>query len=96
MPMPKVRTVSPAPGTTARLTRSNATVLIEEHAMKNTSIRLLAYRLLERHQKLDDALRRAQARRFVDPFEVVRLKKLKLVIKDRLARMMRIAQPRLA
>jgi len=45
-----------------------------------------AFRLMERHQKLDDALRRLQARRFVDPFEVLRLKKLKLAIKDRLAR----------
>lgn len=44
-----------------------------------------AYRLLERHQKLDEKLRRAQARRFADPFEVARLKKLKLLIKDRLA-----------
>ena len=45
------------------------------------------FRLLERHQKLDEALRRAQRRRWIDPFEVVRLKKLKLAIKDRLARL---------
>ena len=45
------------------------------------------FRLLERHQKLDDALRRAQRRRWADPFEVARLKKLKLAIKDRLARL---------
>jgi uncharacterized protein len=48
-----------------------------------------AYRLLERHQKLDDLLRRAQASRFINPFEVVRLKKLKLAVKDRLARLTR-------
>lgn len=47
------------------------------------------YLLLERHQKLDDQIRRAQLRRFVDPFEIVRLKKLKLAIKDRLARLAR-------
>lgn len=47
--------------------------------------------LLERHQKLDDALRRAQRRRWIDPFEVARLKKLKLALKDRLAR---LARPR--
>jgi len=47
------------------------------------------FRLMERHQKLDDALRRLQSRRFVDPFEVLRLKKLKLAIKDRLARLSR-------
>lgn len=44
------------------------------------------FRLMERHQKLDDALRRLQGRRTADPFEIVRLKKLKLAIKDRLAR----------
>lgn len=46
------------------------------------------FRLLERHQKLDEFLRRAQSRRFVDPLEIARLKKLKLAIKDRIARMM--------
>ena len=44
------------------------------------------FRLMERHQKLDDALRRLQTRRSADPFEIARLKKLKLAIKDRLAR----------
>lgn len=44
------------------------------------------FRLLERHQKLDALLRREQARRWVDPAAIVRLKKLKLAIKDRLAR----------
>lgn len=43
------------------------------------------FRLLERHQKLDAHLRRVQARRFPDPLEIMRLKKLKLAIKDRLA-----------
>ena len=44
------------------------------------------FRLLERHQKLDEHLRRIQAMRWPDPFEVVRLKKLKLILKDRLFR----------
>ncbi|WP_225205180.1 YdcH family protein [Novosphingobium huizhouense] len=57
--------------------------------MTNRTFRLLAYRLLERHQKLDAALRDAQARRWADPFEIARLKKLKLMIKDRLARLAR-------
>ncbi|MCZ8171900.1 MAG: DUF465 domain-containing protein [Novosphingobium sp.] len=47
------------------------------------------FRLMERHQKLDEALRLAQRRRLDDPFEIVRLKKLKLAIKDRIARVMR-------
>ncbi|MFN3516116.1 MAG: YdcH family protein [Novosphingobium sp.] len=45
------------------------------------------FRLLERHQRLDEALRRLQANRWPDPFEIARLKKLKLAIKDRLARL---------
>ena len=45
------------------------------------------FRLLERHQKLDDALRHVQARRWPDPFEIARLKKLKLALKDRLAQL---------
>lgn len=51
------------------------------------------YRLLERHQKLDDLLRRAQSRRTADPFEVLRLKKLKLAIKDRINRLMQCRKP---
>jgi uncharacterized protein YdcH (DUF465 family) len=45
-----------------------------------------AFRLMERHQKLDDLLRSARARSLPDPFEVSRLKKLKLAVKDRLMR----------
>ena len=44
------------------------------------------FRLLERHQKLDELLCRAQRRNWADPFEIARLKKRKLAIKDRLAR----------
>jgi len=47
------------------------------------------FRLLERHRRVDDALRDAQRRRWVDPFEIVRLKKLKLALTDRLARLSR-------
>jgi len=47
------------------------------------------FHLLERHQKLDAELRAAERRRWVDPFEIVRLKKLKLALKDRLARLAR-------
>ena len=54
------------------------------------------FRLLERHQKLDAALRTAQRRRWTDPAEVARLKKLKLAIKDRLSRLARHGRHRLA
>lgn len=47
------------------------------------------YLLLERHQRLDDHLRRLQSARRPDPFEIVRLKKLKLALKDRLAGFMK-------
>lgn len=42
------------------------------------------YRLTEVHQRIDQALRREQGRRYPDPFELKRLKKLRLAIKDRL------------
>ncbi|MFO1255520.1 MAG: YdcH family protein [Sphingomonadaceae bacterium] len=46
-----------------------------------------AFRLLERHQKLDARLRALQALRWPDPFELARLRKLKLAIRDRLAQL---------
>jgi uncharacterized protein YdcH (DUF465 family) len=49
----------------------------------------LLYRLMERHQRLDEQLRHAQTNRWVDPMEIARLKKLKLAVKDRLARLVR-------
>ncbi|MCB2074900.1 MAG: YdcH family protein [Novosphingobium sp.] len=52
-----------------------------------------AFRLLERHQRLDELLRRAQSKRFADPLEIARLKKLKLAMKDRLARLARRRSP---
>ena len=52
------------------------------------------FNLMERHQQLDEALRLAQLRRAADPFEIVRLKKLKLAIKDRIARLLH--RPQLA
>lgn len=51
------------------------------------------FRLMERHQKLDERLRSAQARKVPDPFEITRLKKLKLAVKDRLGRLMRRPAP---
>lgn len=52
------------------------------------------FRLMERHQKIDEALRRALIGRSSDPLEVTRLKKLKLAIKDRLAALLRRPSPR--
>jgi uncharacterized protein len=50
------------------------------------------YRLLERHQRLDDRLRLAQSLRSADHYEIARLKKLKLAIKDRIARLARLTK----
>ena len=49
--------------------------------------------LMERHQTLDDRLRRMQTARWPDPFEIARLKKLKLMLKDRLARVLQRRTP---
>ena len=42
------------------------------------------FRLLEMHQRIDEALRRELRHRWPDPLRVVQLKKLKLRVKDRL------------
>ena len=47
------------------------------------------YRLTVLHRQLDEAVRREARRRGGDPFRVLRLKKLKLAVKDRLAATMR-------
>ena len=49
--------------------------------------------LLERHQTLDDRLRRVQALRWPDPFEIAQLKKRKLATKDRLTRSLKRHSP---
>lgn len=43
------------------------------------------FRLMERHQTLDRLIAAAQRRRLGDPLELLRLMKLKLAIKDRIA-----------
>ena len=54
------------------------------------------FRLMEAHQRIDEELRLESDRRRPDPFRVMRLKKLKLGIKDRLNGLMpkrrRVAQ----
>jgi uncharacterized protein YdcH (DUF465 family) len=51
------------------------------------------YRLMERHQKLDRLIAAAQKRRLPDPLELLRLKKLKLAVKDRIAHALRRRSP---
>ena len=45
--------------------------------------------LMERHARIDAALRSEQRRRIPDPFLTMRLKKLKLAIKDKMTAMLR-------
>ncbi len=52
----------------------------------------LSYRLLVLHSKLDAEVRREHKRRFPDVWRLLRLKKLRLAIKDRLARLASVRQ----
>ena len=47
------------------------------------------YRLTATHQRLDEAIREEMRRRLPDSIRLLRLKKLKLAVKDRLAGLMR-------
>lgn len=47
------------------------------------------FRLMERHQKIDRLIASLHKNRFVDRLEVLRLKKLKLAVKDRLTALTR-------
>ena len=49
------------------------------------------FRLSTIHRKLDDEIRRELKRRFPDSIRLLRLKKTKLAVKDRLARKMMLA-----
>jgi uncharacterized protein YdcH (DUF465 family) len=51
------------------------------------------FRLMERHQNLDERLRLLQRLRKSDPCEIVRIKKAKLALKDRIASFLRGKQP---
>jgi uncharacterized protein len=52
------------------------------------------YRLTATHQRLDEAIRDEMQRRLPDSLRLLRLKKLKLAVKDRLATLMRQAKRR--
>lgn len=47
------------------------------------------YRLTLAHQRLDELLRREQKFRFPNPLRLMRLKRMKLSVKDRLVRLAR-------
>ncbi len=47
------------------------------------------YRLTRIHRSLDDAISREMARRLPDSLKLLRLKRLRLAVKDRLAALMR-------
>jgi hypothetical protein len=47
------------------------------------------YRLTHTHRRLDDAISMEMSRRLPDSLKLLRLKKLRLLVKDRLAKLMR-------
>lgn len=47
------------------------------------------YRLTQIHRSLDDAISSEMSRRWPDSFRLLRLKKLRLAVKDRLTSLMR-------
>lgn len=51
------------------------------------------YRLTHTHRRLDDAISREMSRRLPDSLKLLRLKKLRLLVKDRLATLMRRSIP---
>jgi len=53
------------------------------------------YRLSVVHRRLDDEIRREIRRRFPDTIRLLRLKKLRLAVKDRIAGAMRMSRSRL-
>ncbi len=46
------------------------------------------FSLMSRHQQIDEALRRERKRRLPDVLRMLRLKKMKLILKDRLSALM--------
>lgn len=52
----------------------------------------LVYRLTTTHLRLDEAIRSETKRRLPDSIRLLRLKKLKLAVKDRIAALMRSKQ----
>ena len=61
--------------------RLNSNLFKEDEVMTFSSFRLMQY-----HQKLDAELRSERARRWPDMFRIQKLKRLKLAVKDRLAK----------
>jgi uncharacterized protein len=57
--------------------------------MLETIMSATTYRLTLIHRSLDDSIRREMSLRRPDTFRLLRLKKLKLAVKDRLAALMR-------
>ena len=57
-------------------------ILIDRRA----AVKTLIYRLTLIHRKIDDEIRGELARRFPDSLKLLRLKKLRLAVKDRLYR----------
>lgn len=57
--------------------------------MLGSEMSATTYRLTLIHRSLDESIRRELSLRRPDPFRLLRLKKLRLAVKDRLAALMR-------
>jgi uncharacterized protein len=70
----------------------NATNRLPEHPIELKPVQedklmtFSSFRLMQYHQKLDSELRAERARRWPDVFRIQKLKRLKLAVKDRLAK----------
>ena len=68
---------------------------IESHAFEEElTVTNRLFRVMLRHQQIDEMLRRAQRSRGVSPFVLMRLKKLKLRAKDLIERLTSAPQRR--
>ena len=71
---------------------SDAFILLHRSAPRSTHVdwraamKTLIYRLTLIHRKIDDEIRGELVRRFPDSIKLLRLKKLRLAVKDRLYR----------
>lgn len=54
------------------------------------------YRLMRTHARIDAEVRREHKRRFPDSFRLLRLKKVKLAVKDRIHRLLQGRKPGIA
>lgn len=76
--------LAPGAGSFAYVPAAKPTRSMIKPSYWSVAMNNLIYRLSEIHKRLDDEIRREVKRRYPDTIRLLRLKKLKLVVKDRL------------